>query len=219
MTAPLTKHAPKPKRRQSVRGHKGILRGSENAARLFWQKAAESTRDAKPDDIVHLPEHRRFGFDGPPTPPDAESIVRAKAWYRRVKEWHRLSMLRATPEQRAMLYWSSVDHYAMMPGSARPDPYEFGYDTFPTRPPEHPEPAYVREFSAIWRQVEHQPAHEALAAFGLTTAATADDVRRAYGKIVAAQRLHPDQGGDPAAFVRLTATRDRALSFVEAVAR
>jgi len=48
--------------------------------------------------------------------------------------------------------------------------------------------------------------------FGLRPPVRHDDVARAYRRIVSAERLHPDQGGDPAAFIALTQTRDRLIA-------
>lgn len=54
----------------------------------------------------------------------------------------------------------------------------------------------------------------ALAALGLRDAASTEEIQRAYRRAVAGGRLHPDQGGDPAAFRRVTELRDVALEHV-----
>ncbi len=214
MSASITKHLPKARRRPSIRGHKGIERGSPAAARLFWEDADAIGRAAGDDELPQLPKFSRYGFEGPPSPPDNESRERSRSWYRRERERSRASSMKMTPEQRAWMFWGAVDHRVMF-GQPPPDPYVFGYDEFPTtRPAEHPEPPYVQEMRAIREQTAHLTVGDALTAFGLTSAATAEDVNRAYRKIVSSERLHPDQGGNPAAFARFTATRDRVLQLI-----
>jgi hypothetical protein len=56
----------------------------------------------------------------------------------------------------------------------------------------------------------------ALAELGLDADATPDEVQRAYRQRIAAERAHPDQGGDRARFETLTAARDVALRAVAA---
>ena len=214
MTSAITRHVPKPRRRPSIRGHKGIERGSPDAARLFWSDADVIGQAAGPAGSAKLPDHSRYGFKGPPTPPDHESCDRADAWHRRDRECARASFMKLTPEQRARFYWGAVDHCSMGDGGG-PDAYVFGYDEIPAvRPAEYPEPDFIREIRELRAGAASMPVGDALAAFGLTSAATAQDVQRAYGRIVRDQKMHPDQGGDQAAFVRFTAMRDRALSFV-----
>jgi len=52
---------------------------------------------------------------------------------------------------------------------------------------------------------------KAMTAMKLQGKITPDDVRKAYHRRVMETRCHPDQGGDPGLFKRLTAARDLLL--------
>lgn len=130
------------------------------------------------------------------------------AWYRREREQSRADSMRMTPEQRAWMYWASVDHHAMG-GMTGPDPYIFGYDEHPsTRPAEHPEPAHVREIREIL-QGQRSTDRPWLSVLGLSWPCSIVDVRRAYRRLALVR--HPDRGGSDAAFNALTKARDAAL--------
>jgi hypothetical protein len=66
-----------------------------------------------------------------------------------------------------------------------------------------PPPAPPREGSKSW----------ALALLGLDSAATADDVKRAFRAV--ALRAHPDRGGTDAEFIRVKRAHDVALGAVD----
>jgi hypothetical protein len=59
------------------------------------------------------------------------------------------------------------------------------------------------------------PGRAELSRFGLAEGATAEDVRRAFRKMVVTQGLHPDHGGDMEAFKDLSTACDLAVAFVE----
>lgn len=69
MSKAITVPQSKAKRRQSIRGHAGIERGSTNAARLYWQDADAIAKAAGPDGRAALPKPSRYGFESQPTPP------------------------------------------------------------------------------------------------------------------------------------------------------
>ena len=73
MSKEIATHVPKPRRRPSIRGHNGIERGSEDAARLFWQHADAIGQATGPDVYAALPTPSRYGFASQPTPPDKAS--------------------------------------------------------------------------------------------------------------------------------------------------
>lgn len=69
-------------------------------------------------------------------------------------------------------------------------------------------------WDAMWNR--NEPGPVALRALGIAEARpTANDVRRAYRKTVASRCLHPDQGGSPEEFKRVTAICDVALAYIE----
>lgn len=213
MSGAIDKHVPKPRKRPSIRGHKGIERGSADAVRLFWADADAIGEAAGPAGSAKLPDPSRYGFASAPTPADQASHKAMRAWHRRERECARHSVMRLTLEQRAQFYWGSVDHHAMG-GMTGPDPYVFGYDEHPsTRPPEYPEPPFVRENRELLAGATAPIVADPLGLFGLTSPATAQDVQRAWARMVRDQKLHPDQGGDPSAFVKLAQARDVALTF------
>ena len=78
------------------------------------------------------------------------------------------------------------------------------------KPPEEPP---RREASGKKRRYAPSVSDPAACPFevlGVPKGATADDIRRAFRRL--ARETHPDQGGDPAAFIRATWARDEALA-------
>jgi hypothetical protein len=105
-------------------------------------------------------------------------------------------------------------------------------------PPAKPPPSYAEAWAKLEAQFREDARriHEArrtlealrpLAAaearafrtLGLEATATADEIRRAYRKIIAQRRLHPDQGGAPGPFRALTGAHEVALAYVGRAAR
>ena len=205
MTATIDKHLPKPRRRPCVRGHKGIERGSTDAARLFWADADVISQATGADGYAKLPETSRYGFASQPMPPDKASRAIFDAWYHRERERDRASFMKLTDEQRAKFYWGAVDHCSMGDGVG-PDAYVFGYDEIPTRPAEYPEPDLIREIREIRAGVAER---QWLTVLGLSWPYSVVDVRRAYRRLALVR--HPDRGGNAEAFDALTKARDAAL--------
>lgn len=123
-----------------------------------------------------------LGHDRPPTMP-------ARDWW---AAWHVENAKRAA-------------HYATMPTGFGREAGETDAE-FTAR-----FVAFMDERAPGWRPGSVSPAHPAVVALGLVPPFTAEDVRRAYRRSVSTGRLHPDHGGDRAAFERITAARDEAL--------
>jgi hypothetical protein len=209
--------AKKPRKRPSMRGYPGVERGSPAAAALFWKHAIDAKVKAGVDDLCKLPEHKRYGFDGPPTPPTAEAQKQAREWHRIDREWHRSGFEKMPESARLDLYFMAMDrHLAGWQGA--PDPYIYGFDEFPERPADRPVPSWVEEFRAALRGEGSRPVHAALAFFGLAAGCSLDDVRKAFRRVVSERRLHPDQGGDPESFKEALSHMHRAIAVVSAKA-
>ncbi|WP_437723521.1 ParB N-terminal domain-containing protein [Sorangium sp. So ce861] len=71
---------------------------------------------------------------------------------------------------------------------------------------------FRQKFSGTFRD---DAGEEALSSFGLKLPCTAEDVNRAFRKIVATKKPHPDQGGSDEAMRELVEVREKALIYVE----
>lgn len=75
---------------------------------------------------------------------------------------------------------------------------------------------FAESIGRTWEQAQRQQReqHAALGALGLDAGCSEGDVQRAFRRKIAAEKAHPDQGGDAARFQELTRLRDAALRAV-----
>lgn len=198
------------RQRPPLRWMRHIRRGSVEAARLYWERADRARRAG----LWHAPDHERYGFDREPSPPDKVSRERAELWHQHRRRLDREAFAKLPERQRAEMYWSAYDRWTVG-WAGRPDAYVFGYDEFPERPADIPEPDWVQDMLRRLREASGT-VDSPFAVLGLPDDATADDVRRAYRRLVATERAHPDHGADGKRFLQLTAARDAALAYAGA---